>query len=191
MTIREKIVVIDFGSQLTKLIARRIREYDVYSEILSLPELSKLKNFNSIKGIILSGGPSTVTKKFFPTIPNKIFQKKVPILGICYGLQLIVKKMGGKVVLSKKNREFGRTFIVKKKESILTKNFFKKNKSEVWMSHQDAVLKLPKGFIVTAKSKDSPLAVIENKKRKIYGIQFHPEVTHTILGMKLIKNFYF
>ena len=111
MITKEKIVVIDFGSQVTKLIARRIRELGVYSEILSLKELKKLKSFNNVKGIILSGGPSTVTKKIFPTIPDNIFLKKIPILGICYGLQLIVKKMGGKVLLSKKNREFGRTFI--------------------------------------------------------------------------------
>ncbi len=191
MITKEKIVVIDFGSQVTKLIARRIRELGVYSEILSLKELKKLKSFNNVKGIILSGGPSTVTKKIFPTIPDNIFLKKIPILGICYGLQLIVKKMGGKVLLSKKNREFGRTFIFKKKSSILTKNFFKNNKSEVWMSHQDAVSKLPKGFKIIARTKDSPLAVIENKKLNIYGIQFHPEVTHTIFGKTLIKNFIF
>ena len=105
---KDKIIIVDFGSQVTKLIARRVRELGVYSEILTPLQIRKLKNYNFIKGIILSGGPSTVTKKKFQTIPKLIFEKKIPILGICYGLQLIAKLYGGKIKSSKKKREFGR-----------------------------------------------------------------------------------
>ncbi len=189
--INEKIIIIDFGSQVTKLIARRIRECDIYSEILTINDLKKLKNYRQIKGIILSGGPSTVTKKKFPRIPREILQKKIPILGICYGLQLIAKLFGGKIKSQKSNREFGKTQISKKKNSILTKNFFKNNRTFVWMSHQDAVIKIPKNFKIVASSKNSKLTIIENTNKKIYGVQFHPEVTHTDNGKLIIKNFLF
>ena len=111
---KEKIIIIDFGSQVTKLIARRIRELGVYSEIITPQELFRLKSFKNIKGIIFSGGPSTVTKDKFQTVPKEIFNKKIPILGICYGLQLIAKLLGGKIKASKKKREFGRAFLLKK-----------------------------------------------------------------------------
>ena len=120
---KEKILIIDFGSQVTKLIARRVRELGVYSEIITPHELVKLKNYNYIKGIILSGGPSTVTSSKFQTVPKELFKKKIPILGICYGLQLIAKLFGGKIKPSKKTREFGRAFLFKKNSSLLTKNF--------------------------------------------------------------------
>tara|TARA_B100001996_G_scaffold337936_1_gene290105 strand:+ start:1207 stop:2766 length:1560 start_codon:yes stop_codon:yes gene_type:complete len=188
---KEKIIVIDFGSQLTKLIARRIRELGVFSEILTLRELKKLKNFDEIKGIILSGGPGTVTTKKFPNIPYSIFLKNIPILGICYGLQLIAKKFGGKVRSGKKKREFGRAILKKKKSSLLTRNFYKENKTQIWMSHQDVVQKLPKGFNKIASTKDSKLTIIENKIKNFYGIQFHPEVTHTNNGSVIFKNFIF
>ena len=113
---KDKIIIIDFGSQVTKLIARRIREFNVYSEILTSNEIKKLDNFNNIKGIILSGGPSTVTKGFFPKIPNHIFNLNIPILGICYGLQLIAKHFGGRVKSNIKKREFGRAELVNKKK---------------------------------------------------------------------------
>jgi len=186
---KNKIVIVDFGSQVTKLIARRIRELDVFSEIVNFNELNKINNYDSIKGIILSGGPETVNKKKFPVIPSIIFKKKIPVLGICYGLQLIAKTFGGIVKTPKQQREFGRVTLFTKSKSILTKNFFKKKKANVWMSHQDAVVKLPKNFKVTASTKDSKLTIIENTKNKIYGIQFHPEVTHTICGKIIIKNF--
>ena len=109
---KEKILIIDFGSQVTKLIARRIRELGVYSEIITPNEIKKLKDYNNIKGLILSGGPSTVTKKKFQTVPKKLFEKKIPILGICYGLQLIAKLFGGKIKPSKKRREFGRAIFI-------------------------------------------------------------------------------
>ena len=186
----EKILIVDFGSQVTKLIARRVRDLGVYSEIITPKNLKKFANYNSIKGIILSGGPSTVTKGVFQSVPKSIFNKKIPILGICYGLQLIAKIYGGRVRSSKKKREFGRAFIFKKKKSLLTKNFFK-SKTSVWMSHEDAVIALPKNFKVIASTNNSKLTVIENTKEKIYGVQFHPEVTHTDNGKTLFKNFLF
>tara|TARA_B100000886_G_scaffold307152_1_gene240019 strand:- start:1314 stop:2873 length:1560 start_codon:yes stop_codon:yes gene_type:complete len=187
---KEKILIIDFGSQLTKLIARRIRDLGVYSEVLTPKQILELKNFDKIKGIILSGGPSTVTKKKFETIPRKIFNQKIPILGICYGLQLISKIFEGKIKSSNKRREFGRALLIRKNSSLLTKNFFK-NKQSVWMSHEDAVYKLPKNFKVIASTKNSKLTIIENTKEKIYGVQFHPEVTHTDNGKQILSNFVF
>ena len=188
--VKEKIVIIDFGSQVTKLIARRIRELGVFSEVITPLDIAKVKDYKSVKGIILSGGPSTVTSKKFESVPKEIFEKKIPILGICYGLQLIAKIFGGKIKPSKKRREFGRAYLFKKKQSQLTNNFLNSKKS-VWMSHEDAVVKLPKNFSVIASTKDSKLTIIENKRNKIYGVQFHPEVTHTEDGKQIFKNFLF
>ena len=123
---REKILIIDFGSQVTKLIGRNIRELGVYSEIVTIKDFQKIKEFHSIKGIIFSGGPSSVTSKNFQTVSKKIFEKKIPILGICYGLQLIAKLFGGKIKPSRGTREFGRAYLTKKNHSQLTKNFLKK-----------------------------------------------------------------
>ena len=187
---KEKILIVDFGSQVTKLIARRIRDLGIYSEVITPKEVKKFKYYNLVKGIILSGGPSTVTGNNFQSIPKDILQKKIPILGICYGLQLIAKLFGGKIKSSKKRREFGRTLILGKKKSPLTKNFFKA-KQFVWMSHEDAVIKLPKNFEKIAYTKKSKLTIIENSKEKIYGVQFHPEVTHTDNGIQIFKNFLF
>jgi GMP synthase (glutamine-hydrolysing) len=187
---KDKVVIIDFGSQVTKLIARRIRDLGVYSEIITPNEAIKLKNYNNIKGIILSGGPSTVTGGKFQSVPKEIFKKKIPILGICYGLQLIAKLFGGKIKPSKKRREFGRAFLFKRKSSLLTKNFLNIKRS-VWMSHEDAVVNLPKSFKTIASTKNSNLTIIENSKNKIYGVQFHPEVTHTENGRQIFKNFLF
>ena len=188
--IKERILIVDFGSQVTKLIARRIRDLGVYSIILTPLEVKKIKDFNNIKGIILSGGPSSVTNIKYQTIPRQIFKRKIPVLGICYGLQLISKVFGGKVKSSKKKREFGRAFIFKKKKSLLTKNFFK-TKISVWMSHEDAVVRLPKNFKSIAYTRNSRLTIIENTQEKIYGVQFHPEVTHTDNGKIIFKNFLF
>ena len=186
----EIILIIDFGSQVTKLIARRVRDLGVYSEVVTPKGVLKIKNFNNIKGIILSGGPSTVTKDKYQKIPKYLFEKKIPVLGICYGLQLIAKLFGGKIKPSKKRREFGRAFIYKKKSSLLTKNFFK-SKIGVWMSHEDAVVKLPENFKTIAFTKDSKLTIIENRKKNIYGVQFHPEVTHTDNEKRYLKIFCF
>jgi GMP synthase (glutamine-hydrolysing) len=187
---REKILIIDFGSQVTKLIGRNIRELGVYSEIVTVKEFKKVKEFHLIKGIILSGGPSSVTSKKHQTVSKKIFEKNIPILGICYGLQLIAKLLGGKIKPARGTREFGRTYLTKKNHSELTKNFFKR-KTTVWMSHEDAVIKLPKSFKIVASTKSSKLTIIENSKKKIYGVQFHPEVTHTENGKYIFKNFIF
>ena len=188
---KEKIIIIDFGSQVTKLIARRIREFKVFAEILTIKEVNNLRNFDNIKGIILSGGPSTVINNSFPNIQKNLFSLGIPILGICYGLQLIVKNFRGVVKAGQKKREFGRALLIETKKSILTKNFFTKKKTKVWMSHQDSVHKLPNGFSKVAFTKESSLTIIENSKKKIYGIQFHPEITHTNNGEIIFKNFIF
>ena len=191
-SLKEKVVIIDFGSQVTKLIARRVRELGVFSEVLTVKDFKNLKTLEKIRGIILSGGPSTVTKKSFPSLPKEIFNKKIPILGICYGLQLIAKLNKGQVKSQKIKREFGRAKLVKKKQSLLVKNFFDRDKKNfVWMSHQDAITKLPKNFNIIASTSDSKYTIIENNKSKLYGVQFHPEVTHTKNGLEIFKNFLF
>ena len=186
-----KILIIDFGSQFTQLIARRIRELGVFSEIISHKKIENRHINQSIKGIILSGGPLNVYQINRYTFDKKIIENRVPILGICFGHQILSKLSGGKVKQSK-HREFGLVDIKKKNNSILTRNFFdKQNKNRVWMSHADQVSKLPKNFKVIASSNNSKFAIIENKKKNFYGVQFHPEVTHTENGKKLIKNFVF
>ena len=164
---KEIIAIIDFGSQVTKLIARRIRELGVYSEIFTPKEFKKLNDFKNIKGLIFSGGPSTVTKKNFQNVSKEIFKKNIPILGICYGLQLIAKIFGGKIKPSKKRREFGRAFLFKRQSSLITKNFFN-SKKLVWMSHEDAVVKLPKNFKTIASTSNSKLTIIENSKKNLW-----------------------
>ena len=186
-----KILIIDFGSQFTQLIARRIRELGVFSEIVSHKKITNKDITNSIKGIILSGGPLNVYELNKYTFNKKIIENGKPILGICFGHQILSKLNGGKVRQSK-HREFGLANIYKKKESLLTKNFFKNKKTnKVWMSHADQVTRLPKNFDVIASSFNSKFAIIENKSKKFYGVQFHPEVTHTENGKKMIKNFIF
>ena len=185
-----KILIIDFGSQFTQLIARKIRELGVYSEILSHNKSNKI-NLENVKGLILSGGPLNVYQDKKIKFDNTILKKNIPILGICFGHQIISKEFGGKVKQSK-FREFGLAEVIKIKKSLLLKNFFdKKNKSKVWMSHADQVTKLPRGFKKVAYSKNSKLAIIENSSKKIYGVQFHPEVTHTTKGKHILKNFLF
>ena len=187
-----KILVIDFGSQFTQLIARRIRELGVFSEIISHKKINKkiiLKQ--NIKGIILSGGPLNVYDNNKFNFDKKILQLNIPVLGICFGHQILSKELGGKVKRSNQ-REFGLAKITKISNSLLTKNFFNKNnKNSVWMSHADQVSKMPKNFKVIASSKNSKLTIIENNKKKFYGVQFHPEVTHTNKGKILLKNFLF
>jgi len=186
-----KILIIDFGSQFTQLIARRIRESGVYSEIISHKKVKNKNIDNSIKGIILSGGPLNVYQINKYSFDKRIIENQIPVLGICFGHQILSKLNGGRVKQSK-YREFGLANIRKKSESILTKNFFnKKNINKVWMSHADQVSKLPKNFNVIASSQNSKFAIIENKKKNFYGVQFHPEVTHTENGKKLINNFIF
>ena len=187
---REKIIIIDFGSQFTQLIARKVRELGAYSEIINFTKTKKLNKNQFIKGIILSGGPLTVTDKKTSKLSNEILYLKVPILGICYGHQILSKKLGGKVKTSKK-REFGRAFLKSISKSPITKNFFITKKTSVWMSHQDIVSVIPKDFKRIASSANSKFAIISNEIKKYYGIQFHPEVSHTKNGKILIKNFLF
>ena len=186
-----KIIIIDFGSQFTQLIARRIRELGVFSEIISHKKI-KLKDIDkTTKGIILSGGPLNVYQLNKYSFDKKIIDLNIPILGICFGHQILSKLNGGRVKQSK-HREFGLANIFKKNDSLLTKNFFNKNNSKkVWMSHADQVSKLPKHFKVIAASINSKFAIVENKIKRFYGVQFHPEVTHTENGKKIISNFVF
>jgi GMP synthase (glutamine-hydrolysing) len=186
-----KILIIDFGSQFTQLIARRIREFGVFSEIISHKKIKNKNINNTVKGIILSGGPLNVYELKKYSFDKKIIQRGIPILGICFGHQILSKINGGKVKQSK-NREFGLANIFKKKDSLITKNFFKGKRSvKVWMSHADEVSKLPKNFTVIASSVNSKFAMVENKSKNFYGVQFHPEVTHTENGRTIIRNFIF
>jgi len=200
----DKVLIIDFGSQVTQLIARRIREFHVYSEVKN-PDITfdAIKQF-APKAIILSGGPESVYEKDAPTIDKRIFDLNIPILGICYGQQLICHLLGGKVA-SAQEREFGKAQIeIIDDETLLFDNGSKFQpvgdgnwedtgqrlpKSQiVWMSHGDKVEELPSGFEIIAKT-ESSYAAIENKEKKIFGLQFHPEVEHTHYGKHMIKNF--
>ncbi len=179
------VLIIDFGSQVTQLIARRIRELGIFCEVknpdFKLEEIKKM----APKAIIFSGGPSSVYEKDAPTIDKKIFDLKIPILGICYGEQLICHLLGGKVGKSFE-REFGKAEIKIISDSKLLKSL--KNK-QVWMSHGDHISKIPAGFAVIANTPKAPYAAIADEKNKIYGLQFHPEVVHSIEGKKIIENF--
>ncbi|MCF6197090.1 MAG: glutamine-hydrolyzing GMP synthase, partial [Emcibacter sp.] len=184
-----KILIIDFGSQVTQLIARRVRESGVYSEIVPFNKADEmLADFNPA-GIILSGGPSSVTGIEAPRAPGRVFTLGVPVLGICYGEQTMCEQLGGKVGVSE-DKEFGRAFIDIKKDCALFDGVWAAGTShQVWMSHGDRVIDLPEGFGVTATSGNAPYAAIADEARKFYGVQFHPEVVHTPDGAKIIANF--
>ncbi len=186
----DKILIIDFGSQFTQLIARRIRELGVFSELVSHKKIKSFQIKSNIKGIILSGGPLNVYQLNNNLFDKRILRLGIPILGICFGHQILSKFNGGKVKQSK-HREFGLANIFKKKNSQLIKNFFNKKKKKVWMSHADQVSQLPKTFRVIASSENSKFAIVESKIEKFFGVQFHPEVTHTEHGKKIISNFIF
>ena len=161
-----KILIIDFGSQFTQLIARRVRELGAYSEIINHKKVNLKLNNTGIKGIILSGGPLNVNESKKVQFKKEIFKLNIPILGVCFGHQVITKELGGKVRRAQ-YREFGLAKLKKIKNSELTKNFFKKNKSNnVWMSHADEVTKLANGFTVVAKTDTSKFSIIENTKKK-------------------------
>jgi GMP synthase (glutamine-hydrolysing) len=187
----DKVLIIDFGSQFTQLIARRVRELGVFSEIVSHKKIKTDHVNHNVRGIVLSGGPLNVYQIQKYSFDKKILELNIPILGICFGHQILSKLHGG-IVKQSKHREFGLANIFKKRDSLLTKNFYglKKTK-QVWMSHADQVSKLPKNFKVIASSTNSKFAIVENKQKKFYGVQFHPEVTHTENGKKLISNFVF
>jgi GMP synthase (glutamine-hydrolysing) len=185
---RDLILIIDFGSQYTQLITRRVREVNVYSEIhphtISFEDVQKLKP----KGIILSGGPMSVYDDSAPTIDPQIFSLKVPILGLCYGLQLICKNFGGTVEPAV-NREYGKSILRVTDNTDILHGV--EDASIVWMSHGDYLTELPRGFKVVGESEHSPICAISNQSKRIYGLQFHPEVVHTEKGEKIIKNFLF
>jgi len=182
----EQIIILDFGSQYTQVIARRIRECQVFSQILRYDtpaeKLAELKP----SGIILSGGPCSVYDKKAPHCDTGIWKLGVPILGICYGMQLMAHQLGGKVQPGGK-REYGPAEIDIAKDTTLFREMA--YEQQVWMSHGDKVTKLPAGFITVAKSQNSPYAAIANNKRRLYGLQFHPEVHHTPNGKQIISNF--
>ncbi|OQM34480.1 glutamine-hydrolyzing GMP synthase [bacterium endosymbiont of Pedicinus badii] len=187
-----KILVVDFGSQYTMLLKKKIQEFGVYCKIFSYKITEKqVQNFNP-KGIILSGSPKSAIDTCSPEIPTFMLNMHIPILGICYGMQIMVQQMGGTVKKSK-FKEFGETQIkvLKKKSKLIQKNDYDKNYlAKVWMSHEDEVYKIPKNFQVIAKTKHS-IAIIEDSKKNFYGLQFHPEVSHTKLGKKILKKFLF
>lgn len=186
MQLKEKILIIDFGSQFTQLITRRVREANVYSEIHSHKiSVNEVLKFNP-SGIILSGGPMSVYDQDAPDFDAGILKIKIPILGICYGLQILTEKFGGKVEPAK-DREYGRALLNVIKSSPLFNGI--SQTSQVWMSHGDYITKLPDGFDTVAKSDHTPIAAISNEDKRIYGVQFHPEVVHTIEGKKIIDNF--
>ena len=185
----DKVLILDFGSQVTQLIARRIRKKNIYCEIYPFNISEKqIRNF-SPKALILSGGPASTTIKK-PLKPNDlIYSLNIPILGICYGHQLICQHLGGSVIKSQK-REFGKASIRIKKNSKIFDGIYKKNNEyQVWMSHGDKISKLPKSFHVIASTSNAKFAAIANENKKIYGLQFHPEVIHTLYGDKILENF--
>lgn len=183
-----KILILDFGSQYTQLIARRIRENGVYSEIHPFNiSLEKIKNFDA-KAIILSGGPSSVYAKDAPQMPDGFFDLKIPMLGICYGMQLMGKTLGGKVEASS-TREYGRAALNVLKDTALFSSL--STTSNVWMSHGDHVTQVPLQFEILAKSDNGLIAAMGNDSTQQYAVQFHPEVTHSEQGDLIIKNFIF
>ncbi|HQO39501.1 MAG TPA: glutamine-hydrolyzing GMP synthase, partial [Spirochaetota bacterium] len=185
---RERILILDFGSQYTQLIARRIRELNVYAEIVPFHHsIDDIKN-EKPSAIILSGGPSSLYEKDAPRVSDEIFKLGVPVLGICYGLYVVVNAFKGQSA-GASSREYGRAIINVNKKSELLKGMAKKE--QVWMSHGDKVTKIPDGFTVTASSGNAEIAAMENSKSRVYGVQFHPEVYHTTNGIKVLKNFLF
>ena len=183
----EQLLIVDFGSQVTKLIARRVREMGVYSEVHPYNKVNAafLKSF-SPKAIILSGGPSSVTEANSPRADDLIFKLGVPVLGICYGQQTMCQQLGGKVETSEE-KEFGRADLNILETSRLFEGL--ETTERVWMSHGDRVSDIPEGFEIIAKSENAPFAAIEDEARKFYGVQFHPEVVHTVNGAKILRNF--
>ncbi len=190
MQIKQRVVILDFGSQYTQLIARRIREAGVYSEIhpcdIPFEELVQMRPC----ALVFSGGPASVCEEDAPDVDERVFNMGVPILGICYGMQLIAKKLGGEVVPSR-DREYGRSVLYLLKDSILFRDVAEEGRVVVWMSHGDKVLSVPQGFSVVARTDNIEVAAMEDVSRGIYALQFHPEVVHTTGGEKIIRNFLF
>ena len=186
----ETILVVDFGSQVTQLIARRVREAGVYCEIAPFQSAADAFERLDPRGVILSGGPDSVTRSDSPRAPQHLFEAGVPVLGICYGQQTMAEQLGGKVVTSTSGGEFGRAFVEVKERSGLFDGLWQPGeRHQVWMSHGDKVDVLPPGFVPVAVSDGAPYAVTADEARRFYGVQFHPEVVHTPDGARLIANF--
>ncbi len=185
----DKIIVLDFGSQYNQLIARRIREFGVYSELhpntMTLDEILAL---GDVKGIVFSGGPNSVYAKDAPQCDPAIYTSGIPLLGICYGMQRIMEDLGGQVLASDR-KEYGRTEITVTRENLLFDGL--PTEQTVWMSHGDQVSRLAPGFEQIAKSETCPFAAAENTEKKIYALQFHPEVRHSVYGNDILRNFVF
>ena len=185
----EEILVIDFGSQVTQLIARRIREAGVYCEIVPFQSAEAALDRPGLKGVVLSGGPASVTWEESPRAPQRVFAMGLPVLGICYGQQTMVAQLGGEVETSE-HQEFGRAFLEVVRDCSLFEGVWKAGeKHQVWMSHGDRVVRLPGGFEVVGVSEGAPYAAIADEARNFYGVQFHPEVVHTPDGARLLHNF--
>ena len=188
-TATDTVLIIDFGSQVTQLIARRVREAGVYSEIVPFNRAEDALVRLKPKAVILSGGPASVTEMGTPRTPDWVFKAKLPVLGICYGEQTMVAELGGEVEAGH-HREFGRAEVEVVEECALFAGVWKKGERDtVWMSHGDRVTRLPSGFKVVGVSKGAPFAAIADEARKLYAVQFHPEVVHTPRGAALIGNF--
>ena len=186
----DRILVLDFGSQTTQLIARRVREFQVYSEIKPCTaSLEEIKAFGA-KGIILSGGPASVYDEDAPSVPQELFSLGVPILGICYGMQLMTHLLGGRVEKSAK-REYGPAELQVLDTQDLFYGLDPSRKYRVWMSHGDRVEELAPGFLTIGQSENSPYAAIKHEKNPLFGVQFHPEVAHTEIGKEVLHNFVF
>ena len=185
----ERALIIDFASQVTQLIARRLRESGVYCEIHPFNKVDEasLKAYNP-QAIILSGGPASVTTEDSPRADSAVFDLGVPVLGICYGQQTMMAQLGG-VVESGTSREFGRAHIERTGSSKLFDGLFENDTEEVWMSHGDHVAQMAEGFEIIARSDGAPYAVIADETRGYYGTQFHPEVVHTVNGRQMLENF--
>ena len=185
----EKILIVDFGSQVTQLIARRVREEGIYCEIVPFQSADKAFADLAPKAVILSGGPASVLDQNAPSAPQAIFTAGIPVLGICYGEQTMAKQLGGKVE-GGHHREFGRAEVTVTADCALFDGVWEKGQRyPVWMSHGDRVTVLPEGFAVVATSENAPIAVIADEARRFYAAQFHPEVVHTPHGAALIRNF--
>jgi GMP synthase (glutamine-hydrolysing) len=185
----ERVLIVDFGSQVTQLIARRLRESGVYCEIHPFDRIDGMIDAFAPKAVILSGGPASAHEAESPKISSKVLERNVPVLGICYGEMALADALGG-AVESGHQREFGRAEIVIERTSPLLEGLGGIGDREtVWMSHGDKITAMPPGFQVAAVSDASPFAVIANETRRIYGVQFHPEVAHTPRGSTLLKNF--
>ena len=183
---KEKVIVIDFGGQYNQLVARRVRECNVYCEIYSYRTGIEEIKAMAPKGIILTGGPNSCYEEDSPTYSKELFELGIPVLGLCYGAQLMMHVLGGKVITPEVG-EYGKTEINFTDNSVLQKDLPKK--SICWMSHFDRIAEAAPGFEVTASTADCPIAAAQNVSKNLYAIQFHPEVLHTENGTKMIYNF--